>query len=98
MGKRVDVGKGGQTNGKWTGFSHFETALTRLFQHDSTQVVDFPHLAHVRLFLGGVENSRISGRGMIGSGMGERAMDKEQWIVDSEKRKPSVRINSLKFA
>ena len=35
-----------------TGFSHFETALTRLLPHNSTQVVDFPHLAMVRLFWG----------------------------------------------
>jgi len=39
-----------------TGFSHFETPLTRLFPHKSTQVVDFPRLAMVRLFWGGVEN------------------------------------------
>ena len=72
MGKRVDVGKGGLEMGKWTGFSHFETALTRLFQHDSTQVVDFPHLAHVRLFWGGAEDSRMSGRGMNGRGIGRK--------------------------
>src|SRR6266478_4270582 len=50
MGKRVEVGKGGQEIGKWRSFSHFETALTRLFPHVSTQVVDFPHLAMVRVF------------------------------------------------
>jgi hypothetical protein len=33
--------------GEWTGFSHLETALPRLFPHDSTQVVDFPHIEHV---------------------------------------------------
>jgi len=49
------VGKGGQETGKWCSFSHFETALTRLFPHNSTQVVDFPHLAVVRLFWGGPE-------------------------------------------
>jgi len=42
-GKRVDLGK-------WTGFSHLETALTRLFPHKSTQVVDFPRLSVVRVF------------------------------------------------
>jgi len=31
-----EVGKGGQKVGKWTGFSHLETALTRLFPGDST--------------------------------------------------------------
>ena len=70
MEKRVDVGKGGQEMGKWRSFSHFETALTRLFPHKSTQVVDFPRMAMVSIFWEGVENSRISGRGMIGRGMG----------------------------
>ena len=57
MKKRAEVGKGDLEIGKsWniyrlaTGFSHFETALTRLFPHKSTQVVDFPHLAMVRVF------------------------------------------------
>jgi len=50
VGRRVDLGKGGQKVGKWTGFSHFETALPHLFPHDSTQVVDFPHICSVRLF------------------------------------------------
>jgi hypothetical protein len=35
---------------KWTGFSRIEIALTRHFPHKSTQVVDFPHKATVRLF------------------------------------------------
>jgi hypothetical protein len=50
MGKRVEVGKGGQEIGKWRSFSHFETALTRLFPDNSTQVVDCPHPAMGRLF------------------------------------------------
>jgi hypothetical protein len=50
MGKRVEVGKGGQKLAKRTGFSHFQTASTRLFPRDSTQVVDFPHLVMVGLF------------------------------------------------
>src|SRR5258708_6219387 len=49
-GKRVDLGKGGQKASKWTGFSHFETALTRLFPQVSTQVVDFPLLSRLRVF------------------------------------------------
>src|SRR5258708_36497522 len=50
-GKRwVNLGKGGCEIGKWCSFSHFETALTRLFPHKSTQVVDFPHLAMVSIF------------------------------------------------
>jgi hypothetical protein len=53
IGKRVQLGKGGQKVGKWCSFSHFETALARLFPHDSTQVVDFPHLSAVSIFLEG---------------------------------------------
>ena len=49
-GARVNLGKGGQKVGKWTGFSHFGTALTHLFPHVSTQVVDFPRICTVRLF------------------------------------------------
>ena len=55
MGKRVEVGKGGQEIGKWRSFSHFETALTRLFPLVSTQVVDFQHLAMVSIFCDGHE-------------------------------------------
>jgi hypothetical protein len=62
MGGRPDTAKGGQEVGKWcsfyrlvTGFPHFETALTRLFPHKSTQVVDFPRIEHVRLFWEGHE-------------------------------------------
>src|SRR5882724_7940104 len=51
--KRANLGKGGQEVEKRTGFSHFETALTRLFPHDSTQVVDFPHICNVGLSHGG---------------------------------------------
>jgi len=65
---------GGQEVGKWTGFSHFETALTHLFPHDSTQVVDFPRMYVVSIFRGRAKNSRISGRGMIGRGMAKRGL------------------------
>ena len=54
-GMWVSLGKGGKEVGKWTGFSHLETALTRLFPHVSTQVVDFPHLSAVSLFWGSPE-------------------------------------------
>jgi hypothetical protein len=47
VGKWVRPGKGGRIAGKQTGFSHVAPALTRLFPDVSTQVVDFPHLAHV---------------------------------------------------
>src|SRR5258708_1125866 len=53
--KRVEVEKGGCEIGKWRNFSHLETALTHLFPDKSTQVVDFPHLAYVRLFSEGCE-------------------------------------------
>ncbi len=42
--KRSEVGKGGKEAGKWTGFS-------RLFPHNSTQVVDFPRMSVVSIFL-----------------------------------------------
>jgi hypothetical protein len=48
--KWANLGKGGCEIGKCCSFSHFETALSRLFPQLSTQVVDFPHLAVVRLF------------------------------------------------
>jgi hypothetical protein len=50
-----DVGKGGQKVGKWSGFSHLETTLTRLFPHILTQVVDFPRMYVVRVFSGGLK-------------------------------------------
>ena len=48
--KRVEVGKGGCEIGKWRSFSHFETVFSHLFPHNSTQVVDFPHLGVVSIF------------------------------------------------
>src|SRR5713226_7810442 len=50
VGKRAFPTLSGQEVGKRTGFSHFETALTRLFPHNSTQVVDFPRMYDVRFF------------------------------------------------
>jgi len=70
VGERVQQGKGGEEAVKLSGFSHFETALTRLFPHKSTQVVDFPHLAHVRLFSGGHE-IRFSSQAGLGTGVDE---------------------------
>src|SRR5882724_3386282 len=49
-GRRAKPGKGGQEAGKRIGFSHFETALTRLFPHKSMQVVDFPRMYAVGIF------------------------------------------------
>jgi len=67
-GKRVFLGKDGLEIGKWTGFS-------RLGPDNSTQVVDFPHLVKVRLFLRAAENSRILVRGMIGRRMAKRSLE-----------------------
>jgi len=58
--------------GKFTGSYRIAARFFRLFPHKSTQVVDFPRIANVRLFWEGVENSRISGRGMFGKGMGPK--------------------------
>jgi hypothetical protein len=44
------VRKGGQQVGKWPVFARIKTALTRLGPDNSTQVVDFPRMAVVRLF------------------------------------------------
>jgi hypothetical protein len=49
---RTAVRKSGRLAGKWTGFSHFATALTRLFPRKSTQVVDFPRMYDVSVFWG----------------------------------------------
>ena len=70
--KRVEVGKGGCEIGKWRSFSHFETVFSHLFPCFSTQVVDFPRICTVRLFWEGAEDSRMSGRGMIGRGIGRK--------------------------
>ena len=66
VGRRFNLGKGGRLVGKWAGFAH-------LFPHDSMQVVDFPHLSGVSIFLRGAKDSRIRGRGMIGRRMRMRA-------------------------
>ena len=55
-GRSTEVGKGGQEVGKQTGFSHFATGFSHLFPDDSMQVVDFPHLACVRLFREGEDS------------------------------------------
>jgi len=50
IGKRVQAGGSGQAIGKRIGLAHIAPASTRLGPDNSTQVVDFPHLAHVSLF------------------------------------------------
>src|SRR5713226_7153359 len=54
-GRRDEVGKGGKAMGKRTGFAHLEFTSTRLGPGNSMQVVDFPHLSVVRVFLGSHE-------------------------------------------
>ena len=72
VGKWANLGKGGRLAGEWTGFSHFETPLTRLFPLDSTQVVDFPLLSQLRVFW-----LRVEGGG------GQWTVDNWQWIANS---------------
>src|SRR5258708_6068234 len=72
VGKWANLGKGGLMVGKRTGFSHLETALTRLFPLDSTQVVDFPHMSQLRVFW-----LRVEGGG------GQWTVDNWQWIANS---------------
>ena len=76
-GKRMQVGKGGRGLGKWTGFSRFETTLTRLFPQNSTQVVDFPHKATVRLFWE---------RGFYRRGAETQSQDEERDRMDNDYR------------
>src|SRR5882672_10339824 len=70
-GKRMQVGKGGRGLGKWTGFSRFENTLTRLFPHNSTQVVDFPLLSRLSVSWLRVER-----------GGGQWTVDNWQWIAN----------------
>jgi hypothetical protein len=82
VGKRVQQGKGGGEAAKPTGFSRLETALTRLFPHKSTQVVDFPHMAMVRLSCGRPEMGSATDGTRDGGGW-QWAMDKGQWIAEN---------------
>jgi hypothetical protein len=50
-GRRVQPGGSGLAEGKRTGFAHMETTSTRLSPDVSTQVVDFPRMYEVRVFL-----------------------------------------------
>jgi hypothetical protein len=64
VGMRTNSGLSGQEVGKRTGFSHFETGLTCLFPHISTQVVDFPRMYDVRAFLRGRKFGFLSQTGL----------------------------------
>ena len=55
--------------GKWIGFSHIESALTRLFPHKSTQVVDFPRMAMVNIFLGKQLTAEAQSQAKLGTNM-----------------------------
>src|SRR5260221_8525444 len=61
-GKWVYVGKGGKVVGKRTGFAHMAPAFSHLGPDESLQVVDFPHLTHVRLFWGSPEIGKTNGK------------------------------------
>ncbi len=52
--------------GKFTGFYRIAARCYRLLPHKSTQVVDFPHLAHARLFWGSHEITKAGKRRDIG--------------------------------
>jgi len=90
MEKRVNLGKGGQEMGKRTGFAHFETALTRLFPHVSTQVVDFPCMCDVGLFHERPETAEFrqgndrqrNGQAGLGTVMGNGVL--ECWSIGNE--------------
>jgi hypothetical protein len=70
VGRWVQPGEGGQDVGKRTGFSQFETVLTRLFPHNLTQVVDFPRMYVVRVFLGSV-NFGFQSQAELGTDVGK---------------------------
>jgi hypothetical protein len=55
-----------------TGCYRIISEFYRVLPRKSTQVVDFPRMAMVGLFWEGAGNSLISGRGMIGRGMGNK--------------------------
>jgi hypothetical protein len=57
--------------GKRTGFSRLETALTRLFPHKSTQVVDFPRMAMVSIFSGKQLTAEAQSQAKLGTNMGK---------------------------
>ena len=87
VGRRVNLGKGGQEIGKQTGFSHLETGSTRLFPLVSTQVVDFPHLRAVRLFWEGMkwvatDKTRI--KHGIGKGRPDKEVTEQVWVEKRE--------------
>src|SRR6266481_6666868 len=71
VGKWAKLGKGDRMVGKRTGFSHLETALTRLFPDVSTQVVAFPLLSQLSVFWLRVER-----------GGGQWTVDNWQWIAN----------------
>jgi len=89
--------------GKRTGFSHFETALTRLFPHVSTQVVDFPCMCDVGLFHERPEtaefrqgNDRQRNEAELGTSMGNGVL--EYWERRGQEAGRTVHLNSLKSA
>jgi hypothetical protein len=60
-GKWVILSKGGKMVGKRTGLAHIAPAFSHLGPDESLQVVDFPHLTHVRLFWEALESGQANG-------------------------------------
>jgi hypothetical protein len=88
LGRRGLTGLSGRGVGKaagsyrlTTGFSHLGIAITRLFPRNSMQVVDFPRLAHVRIFWGGHEIG-FSGQATLGTDMGNGVLG--CWSIGNE--------------
>ena len=80
VGRWVNLGKGGQVAGTWTGFS-------RLFPLVSTQVVDFPHLRGVRLFWEGmkwVATGKTRIKHGIGKGRPDKEVTEQVWVEKRE--------------
>ena len=85
FGKRVFTGLSGWNVGKtWkfyrigTGFYRLWASSTRLFSHNSTQVVDFPHLAVVSIFCEDVKCWQKRGNKLKGMGIITRT-----WITEA---------------
>jgi len=79
--KRAEVGKGGKAVGKRTGFAH-------LFPHDSTQVVDFPRMYDVRVFLRAMKFS-FQSQAELGTEMGNGKWS--EGVLESWESQPAWR-------
>jgi hypothetical protein len=80
-GKCANPDQGGQKVGKRTGSTHLVRCLTRPGPDNSMQVVDFPHLIDVRLFLE-VMKSVFQNQAEHGTGLGNGV--EEFWSIGDE--------------